>query len=100
MRAPEETTVKTAPALVAAAFAAALAAAASGVAAQPAPTPASVEAHVAAARQAAGSDLGALLSLCTPPPAVTRTPAESDRYLAAQIALPAPPPGQAFDNLF
>jgi metallo-beta-lactamase class B len=28
------------------------------------------------------------------------TPEQVDRYLTSQIALPAPPPGQAFDNLY
>ena len=65
-----------------------------------APSEASVAAHVAAAKNAAGADLGALMVLCTPAPAV-RPPQEAvDKGIAAQIARPAPPPGQAFDNLY
>ena len=79
--------------------AAALAACTSGMAAQRAASPASVDAHVAAAREAAGSDLGALFTLCKPASPTQQSPEEVDKYLTAQIALPPPPPGRAFDNL-
>jgi hypothetical protein len=52
------------------------------------------------ARQAAGRDLGALFALCKPASPTQMTPEQVDRYLTSQIALPAPPPGQAFDNLY
>lgn len=78
----------------------ALALAACGSAPRPPASPATVEAHVAAAKAAAGTDLTALMGLCNPPPA-TRPPQEQvDRNVAALIAQPAPPPGQAFDNLY
>jgi metallo-beta-lactamase class B len=57
-------------------------------------------AHVAAATQAAGSDMQALTVLCKPTPAVRASHAEVERGVANQIARPAPPPGQAFDNLY
>lgn len=64
------------------------------------PSQATVDAHVAAATSAAGQDLQALLVLCKPAP-VARPPQELvDKGIAAQIARPAPPPGQAFDNLY
>jgi len=65
-----------------------------------APSDATVAAHVAAATRAAGSDLTALLTLCKPAPATRPPQAELDKGLAAFIAKPAPPPGQAFDNLY
>nr|HET7857739.1 MBL fold metallo-hydrolase [Caldimonas sp.] len=61
---------------------------------------ASVEAHVEAAHRAAGSDLAALVTLCKPASPTPMTAEQVDRYLASQIALPAPPPGRAFDNLY
>ncbi|MBT2305046.1 MBL fold metallo-hydrolase, partial [Variovorax paradoxus] len=64
-----------------------------------APSDATVAAHVAAATRAAESDLTALLTLCKPAPATRPPQAEPDKGLAAFIAKPAPPPGQAFDNL-
>jgi metallo-beta-lactamase class B len=61
---------------------------------------ATIAVHVAAATQAAGSDLGELLSLCKPAP-VSRAPqAEMDKSLLALINKPAPAPGKAFDNLY
>jgi len=92
--------VKLMEACVVVSAAAALAAYTPGMAAQGAASPASVEAHVRAARQAAGSDLGALFTLCKPASPTQMTPEQVDRYLTSQIALPAPPPGQAFDNLY
>jgi metallo-beta-lactamase class B len=65
-----------------------------------APTDATVAAHVAAARRAAGSDLGAMLTLCKPAPDARPQQAELDRSLTALINKPAPPPGKAFDNLY
>lgn len=67
---------------------------------QQAPSEASVAVHVAAATRAARSDLTALLTLCKPAPAARPAQAELDKGLAAFIARPAPPPGQAFDNLY
>ncbi|MGJ7567931.1 MBL fold metallo-hydrolase [Variovorax sp. GB1R11] len=64
------------------------------------PSNASVAAHVAAATQAAGTDLGPLLTLCKPAPAAQPPQAELDRGLTALINKPAPPPGKAFDNLY
>ena len=78
----------------------ALAACTAGMAAQGAAANDSVDAHVAAARDAAGSDLGALFALCKPAAATTLTPAQTDEYLTSQMNLAAPPPGQAFDNLY
>lgn len=74
-----------------------------GCAQPPAPQPpsdATVAAHVAAATRAAGTDLGALLTLCKPAPATRTADAELDKSLAALIDKPAPPPGRAFDNLY
>jgi metallo-beta-lactamase class B len=65
-----------------------------------APSDATVAAHVAAATRVAESDLTALLTLCKPAPAARPPQAELDKGLAAFIAKPAPPPGQAFDNLY
>jgi len=59
---------------------------------------ATVQAHVDAATRLAGDDLKSLLSLCKPAP-VTR-PKVNEHELEALIARPAPPPGQAFDNLY
>jgi metallo-beta-lactamase class B len=56
-----------------------------------------VERHLAAARQAAGSDLKALLALGQSADPTFKAPAPD---LAQLIALPAPPPGKAFDNLY
>jgi metallo-beta-lactamase class B len=61
---------------------------------------ATIAAHVDAATKAAGADLKPLLSLCKAAPASRPPQAESDRGIAALINKPAPPPGQAFDNLF
>jgi metallo-beta-lactamase class B len=57
-------------------------------------------AHVAAATQAAGNDLQALTVLCKPAPETRASHEEVDKGVASQIARPAPPPGQAFDNLY
>lgn len=65
-----------------------------------APSADSVAAHVAAAKQLAGSDLGALMTLCAPAPAQRAPLAEVAKGVDAQIARPAPPPGKAFDNLY
>ncbi|MDQ0573541.1 metallo-beta-lactamase class B [Variovorax paradoxus] len=65
-----------------------------------APSNATVATHVAVATRAAGPDLTALLTLCQPAPAARPPQAELDKGLAAFIARPAPPPGQAFDNLY
>ena len=67
---------------------------------QQAPSEATVAAHVAAATRAASADLAPLLTLCKPAPAARPAQAELDKGLAAFIAKPAPPPGQAFDNLY
>ena len=64
------------------------------------PSAMSVEAHVTAAKAAARDDLKPLLALCTPAPAVQPPHEEIEKYLATQIAKPAPPPGKAFDNLY
>jgi metallo-beta-lactamase class B len=64
------------------------------------PSEATVAAHLAAADRAAGTDLVALHSLCNPPPAVKPPQAETEKAVAGLMALPAPPPGQAFDNLY
>ena len=69
-------------------------------AAQPAPSEATVAAHVAAARNAAGTDLRALTTLCAPAPAARPSHAQVDAAVAAQIRKPAPAPGKAFDNLY
>jgi metallo-beta-lactamase class B len=81
----------------------ALAACASSTAPAMSAAPASnatVAAHLAAADRAAGTDLVALHSLCKEPPAVKPPQAETEKAVAALMALPAPPPGQAFDNLY
>jgi len=80
-------------------FAALLAAGASAWA-QPAPSEASIAAHVAAAKQAAGTDLRPLASLCAPAPATRPTAGESEKYIEAMMSRPAPFPGKAFDNLY
>ena len=67
--------------------------------AQPA-SQSTIAAHVAAATQAAGTDLKPLLTLCTPARPTRPTQAEADRGIAALINKPAPPPAQAFDNLY
>jgi metallo-beta-lactamase class B len=67
--------------------------------AQPA-SQSTISAHVAAATQAAGTDLKPLLALCTPARTTRPPQAEADRGIAALINKPAPPPGQAFDNLY
>jgi metallo-beta-lactamase class B len=64
------------------------------------PSDATVEAHVNAATRAAGKDLESLLVLCKPAPVARPPQALVDKGIAAQIARPAPPPGQAFDNLY
>lgn len=56
-----------------------------------------VERHLAAARQAAGTDLEALLVLGKSADPAFKAPAPD---LEKLIALPAPPPGKAFDNLY
>jgi metallo-beta-lactamase class B len=61
-------------------------------------TEATVQAHVDAANKLAGSDLQPLLSICKP--ASPTRPKVTDAELAALIDAPAPPPGQAFDNLY
>jgi metallo-beta-lactamase class B len=64
------------------------------------PSDATVAAHVAEATRLAGADLKPLLALCQPA-SLTRPPqALVDKGIAAQLARPAPPPGQAFDNLY
>lgn len=68
--------------------------------AQSAPSDATIAAHVAEATRAAGSDLGALMVLCKPAPVARVSQELIDKGIAAQINRPAPPPGQAFDNLF
>ena len=67
---------------------------------QEAPSEATVAAHVATATRAAGTDLTPLLTLCKPAAATRPAQAEVDKGVAALIAKPAPPPGQAFDNLY
>lgn len=56
-----------------------------------------VERHLAAAKQAAGTDLEALLVLGRSADPNFKAPTPD---LAKLIALPAPPPGKAFDNLY
>jgi len=56
-----------------------------------------VERHLAAAKQAAGTDLEALLVLGKSADPNFKAPTPD---LAKLIALPAPPPGKAFDNLY
>ena len=56
--------------------------------------------YLAQAEQLAGSDLKALLGLCKPAPATRPSQELVDKFLAAQIARPAPEPGRAFDNLY
>ena len=60
----------------------------------------SVAAYVANAERLAGNDLKPLLVLCKP--AAPKRPAQAmiDKFLAAQVARPAPEPGRAFDNLY
>jgi metallo-beta-lactamase class B len=83
-----------------------LAAALAGCAGNPASAPskasqASVQADLERARQLAGSDLQQLVRLCEPQPAERAKPsAEADEHIRAQIARPAPPPMQVFDNLY
>src|SRR5580692_9735047 len=64
--------------------------------AENAPSP-EVERHLAAAKAAAGDDLGAYLVLgaAAGPPSGPPTPS-----IEELMALPAPPPGRAFDNLY
>lgn len=64
------------------------------------PSEATVAAHVQAAKQAAGTDLGEVLTLCKPAPATRASQQDIDKGLLALINKPAPPPGQAFDNLY
>ncbi len=69
-------------------------------AAPPVPSADTIAAHVAQAQRTAAADLKSLLVLCNPAPA-TRPAADAvNSGIAAQIARPAPPPGQAFDNLY
>ncbi|WBL77275.1 MBL fold metallo-hydrolase [Bradyrhizobium xenonodulans] len=56
-----------------------------------------VERHLAAAKQAAGTDLEALLVLGNSADPNFKAPRPD---LVKLIALPAPPPGKAFDNLY
>ncbi len=56
-----------------------------------------VERHLAAAKQAAGTDLESLLVLGKSADPHFKAPPPD---LAKLIALPAPPPGKAFDNLY
>ena len=65
-----------------------------------APSEATVAAHVQAATQAAGSDLGEVLSLCKAAPATRAGQEDLDKGLRALIDKPAPPSGKAFDNLY
>ena len=67
---------------------------------QQVPSEASVAAHVQAATQAAGSDLGEVLSLCKPARATRAPQGDMDKGLRALINKPAPPSGRAFDNLY
>ena len=67
--------------------------------AQQAPSADTVAAHVAAAKAAAGDDLGNLMGLCQPVPAVRASGEAITRVVAQQLARPAPAPGKAFDNL-
>ncbi|MEJ8845803.1 MBL fold metallo-hydrolase [Variovorax rhizosphaerae] len=66
----------------------------------PGPSEATIAAHVQAATQAAGTDLGEVLTLCKPAPATRAGQQDMDKSLLALINKPAPPPGQAFDNLY
>ena len=65
-----------------------------------APSEATEAAHVQAATQAAGSDLGEVLSLCKAAPATRAGQEDLDNGLRALINKPAPPSGKAFDNLY
>lgn len=65
-----------------------------------APSEATVAAHVQAATQAAGTDLGEVLTLCKPAPATRPGQQDLDKGLRALIDKPAPPAGRAFDNLY
>ena len=56
--------------------------------------------HAATATRVAGDDLQALTVLCKPAPATRASHDEVEKGVASQIARPAPPPGQAFDNLY
>lgn len=56
--------------------------------------------HAATATRVAGDDLQALTVLCMPAPAARASHDEVEKGVASQIARPAPPPGQAFDNLY
>lgn len=65
------------------------------------PSEATIAAHVQAATQAAGTDLGEVLTLCKPAsPTRAAQGADMDKGLLALINRPAPPPGKAFDNLY
>lgn len=80
---------------------AAMAACATPPAAQAPASPGTVQAHVDRAQQLAGGDLRHLLRLCEPQPAQRATPSpQMDENLRRLIARRAPPPGQAFDNLY
>src|SRR5262245_31051877 len=74
--------------------------ASTSVFAQTAPSQATVDAHVAEAKRLAGSDLGALMVLCTPAPASRPPQAAVDASILKNILRPAPAPGKAFDNLY
>ena len=65
-----------------------------------APSEATIAAHVQAATQAAGTDLGEVLTLCKPAPAARAGQEEMEKGLRALIGKPAPSPGRAFDNLY
>jgi metallo-beta-lactamase class B len=56
-----------------------------------------VEKHLAAAKEAAGSDLASYLALRNSAKPDYKPPAIS---IADLMAMPAPPPGKAFDNLY
>lgn len=70
------------------------------MAVQPAASEATVAAHVAAATTAAGTDLKALIRLCQPAPLTRPSSNDAGAQIRALIAMPAPAPGRAFDNLY
>ncbi len=65
-----------------------------------APSQASVDAHIAQAQSAAGADLQPLMGLCKPDQTAGASQEQKEHGLAALMALPAPEPGRAFDNLY
>jgi metallo-beta-lactamase class B len=64
------------------------------------PSAASVDAYVADATRLAGNELKPLLQLCRPQPAVRAGGHALEDVVDRLMALPAPQPGQAFDNLY